>query len=84
MVGGQGAHMLRRSVPHRRRLVPYLTLPHHRSVGATPQALSSVDPMSVCTDGHDGVVLDPWVHCHGIGALQSTLELHYLTIFDMC
>ena len=84
MVGGQGTHMPHRPVPHRRHLVPYLPLPHHRSVGATPQALSSVDPMSVCTNGHDGVVLGPWVHCHGLGALQPTLEPPYLPNFDMC
>jgi len=53
-------------------------------MGMTPQALSSVDPMTVCTNGHDGVVLDLWVHYHGLGALQPTLEPPYLPIFDMC
>ena len=46
--------------------------------------LSSVDLKSGCTDGHDGVVLDPWVHCHGLGALQPTLEPPYWPNLLMC
>ena len=39
-----------------------VALPHHRSMGAGPQASSSVHLMSVWTKGQDGVALDPWVH----------------------
>jgi hypothetical protein len=39
---------------------------------------------SVCINGHDGVVLDPWVHYHGLGALQLTSKPLYLPNFDMC
>jgi hypothetical protein len=39
---------------------------------------------SVCINGHDGVVLDPWVHCHGRGALQPTSKPLYLPNFDIC
>ena len=84
VAGRLGAHMPCWPAPPWCRLVCQVAWPCHRSVGATPQALSSVDPMSVCTDGHDGVVLDPWVHCHGLGALQLTSKPLYLPNFDMC
>jgi len=84
VVGRPGAHMPRRPAPPWRCPVCQVSRPRHRSMGATPQALSSVDPMSVCTDGHDGVVLDPWVHCHGLGALQPTLELPYRPNLHTC
>ena len=77
-----GAHMPRRLAPWCRP-VCQVAWPCHRSVGATPQALSSVDPMSVCTDGHNGVVLDPWVHCHGLGALQPTPN-HFTCKISTC
>ena len=83
-VGRLGAHMPCWLAPSWRRPVPYLPIPHHQSMGEVRQAFSNVDFKSVCTDGHDGVVLDPWVHCHGLGALQLTLEPHYLPNFDMC
>jgi hypothetical protein len=81
---GQGAYMPRRPVPHRFPLVPHLPLPRHRSVGEVLQAFSNVDLKSVCIDGHDGVVLDPWVHCHGLEALQSTLEPPYQPNLHTC
>jgi hypothetical protein len=39
---------------------------------------------SVCINGHDAMVLDPWVHWHGLGALQPTSKPFYLQNFDMC
>jgi hypothetical protein len=77
MIGRPGAHMPCHLAPPWCRLVPLLPIPHHRSVGEVLQTFSSIDLKSVCTDAHDGVVLDPWVHCHGLGALQPTLELPY-------
>jgi hypothetical protein len=60
MAGRPGAHMPRRPAPPWPRSVPHLPIPHHRSMGEVLQDFSSVDLKSVCTDGHDGVVLDPW------------------------
>ena len=57
--------------------MPHLPFTHHQCVREVLQAISRVDLKSVCTDGQDGVVLDPWVHCHGLGALQLTLEPPY-------
>ena len=70
-------HMPHQSAPPWCRPVPHLPIPRHRSVGEVLQAFPSVDLKSVYTDGHDGVVLDPWVHYHGLGALQPTLEPPY-------
>jgi hypothetical protein len=40
---------------------------------------------SVCINGHDGVVLDPWVHCHELGAFQPTSKLtSYLNLCMCC
>jgi hypothetical protein len=35
---------------------------------------------SVCINGHDGMVLDAWVHYHGLGAPQLTSKPLYLQI----
>ena len=75
VAGRPRAHMPRRLATQWHH--PVLHLP-------IPRTLSSVDLKSGCTDGHDGVVLDPWVHCHGLGALQPTLEPSYLPNFNMC
>ena len=78
-----GAHMPRRLAPWCRP-VCQVAWSHHRSMGETPQALSSIDPMLVCTEGQDGEALDRWVHYHTHGGLQSTLEPPYVPNFDMC
>ena len=53
-------------------------------MGKVLQAFSDVDLKSVCTKGQYGVAFHPWAHCHGIGALQPTLEPPYVPNFDMC
>ena len=53
-------------------------------MGEVLQAFSTTDLKSVCTKGQDGVALDPWAHCHGLGALLPTLEPTSYLKFDMC
>ena len=77
-------HIPRRLAPPWCHTVPHLPIPRHRSVGEVLQAFPSVDLKSVYTDGHNGVVLDPWVHYHGLGALQSTLEPPYRPNLHTC
>jgi hypothetical protein len=84
MAGRLGAHMPHQLAPPWRCLEPHLAVPHHRSVGWLPHCFTRVDLMSVCTKGQDGVVLDPWVHYHGLGALQPTLEPPYWPNLHMC
>ena len=84
VAGGLGAHIPCQPAPIWRHPEPHRAIPCHRSMGWLPHCFTSVDLISVCTKGQDGVVLDPWVHCHGLGALQPTLELSYLPNFDMC
>ena len=79
-----GAYMPFRSAPPWCCSVLHLPIPRHRSMGEVLQAFSSIDLKLVCTDGHDGVVLDPWVHCQGLGALQLTLELHHRPNLRTC
>ena len=84
VAGRPGAHMPCRPAPPWCRPRPHLPIPRHRSMGEVLQAFSSVDLKSVFTNGHDGVVLDPWVHYHGLGALQLTLELPYQPNIRTC
>ena len=84
VAGGLGPTWPCWPAPPRHCLEPHLPLPHHRSVGEVLQAFSTTDLKSVCTKGQDGVALDPWAHCHRLGALQPTLEPPYLPNFDMC
>ena len=79
-----GAHMPCRLAPPWRCPIPHFPIPHHRSMGEVLQAFSSIDLKLVCTDGHDGMVLDPWVHCHGLGALQPTFEPPYRPNLHTC
>jgi hypothetical protein len=78
VVGGLGATWAHQLTPQGRRPAPpSATL----ALAASPirGSCSTSSPMrwfkSVCINGHDGVVLDPWVHYHGLGALQLTSKL---------
>jgi hypothetical protein len=82
--GGLGDHMPRWLAPPWHRPVCQVALPHHRSVGATPQAFSSIHLVSVCAKGQDGVALDPRAHCHTYGGLQPTSKLTFYPNFNMC
>jgi hypothetical protein len=82
--GGQGPTCHSGQPHHGTARCPHLPIPCHRSMGEVIEAFSSIDLKSVCTDGHNGVVLDPWILCHGLGALQPTLELPYRPNLRMC
>jgi hypothetical protein len=84
VVGRLGAHMPRRPAPPWHRLVPHFPIPCHSSVGEVHEAFSSIDLKLVCTDGHYGVGLDPWVHYDGLRALQPTLQPSYRPNLRMC
>jgi hypothetical protein len=43
-------------------------------MGEDLQGFTTIDSMSVCFKGQDGMALDPWVHRHRLGRLQPTLE----------
>jgi hypothetical protein len=86
MVGGLRATWAHRLAPQGRHQPPSATLA--LATSPIPRSGSTSSPMHwfklVCINGHDGVVLDPWVHCHGLRALQLTSKPLYLQNFDMC
>jgi hypothetical protein len=77
MVGGHGPTWPRWLAPPRHRSTPHVALPHHWSMGGTPQVLSTLDPTSVSFKGWDEGALDPWVHRHTLGGVQPTSKPPY-------